>query len=89
MARRSHSRTLLRSYEYTIVDGVVARVLETLRPHARQVTTHAVGLAERVEALAQLQPKARATPSCRPLLWRSDGRAGQMHLPLTLHAGAM
>ena len=67
MARRFHSRTLLRSYEYNLVDDIVARILETLRPHARQVTTHAVGLPERVKALAQLQPKARATPSCRPL----------------------
>lgn len=41
------------------MDEIVAKILETLRPHARQVTTHAVGLAERVEALLQLQPKAR------------------------------
>ena len=41
------------------MDDIVAKILETLRPHARQVTTHAVGLAERVEALLQLQHKAR------------------------------
>ena len=50
---------LLRSYEYNVVDDIVARILETLQPHARQVTTHAVGLAERVEGLLQLQRKAR------------------------------
>ena len=51
--------SLLRSYEYNLVDDIVATILETLQPHARQVTTHAVGLAERVEGLLQLQCKAR------------------------------
>ena len=52
-------RTQLRSYEYNLVDDIVARILETLQPHARQVTTHAIGLAERVEGILQLQRKAR------------------------------
>ena len=41
------------------MDDIIAKILGILRPHARQETTHPVGLAERVEALMQLQPKAR------------------------------
>ena len=47
------------SFEYHLVDQVVAKVLEMIRPDARGVTTHAVGLNGRVEALLRLLSQAR------------------------------
>ena len=64
------------SYEYNLLDDIVAKILETLWPHARQVTTHAVGLAERVEALWQLLRKARHGQLCCQMI----GTHGPLHV---------
>ena len=58
-ARSSLSNTCVQapSFEFHLVDKVVAKVLEMIRPDARGVTTHAVGLNGRVEALLRLLPQ--------------------------------
>ena len=47
------------SFQYSLVDKVVARVMETIRPDARGVTTNAVGLSVRVQDVLRLLAQAR------------------------------